>query len=152
MKRARLFSLTIALIVLSGIVGTGPAPPNETPPPRIGTYSNSGCLRDAGGDPYWPCGDDEIVLAVKGSTLHTLHHDATYNCCPDDIVVWLSIEGSTIYLTEEEILAFPCPCLCCYDVQATVVNLSPGIYTVEYCWYDYDTGQVECHVEDIVVP
>ena len=24
--------------------------------------------------------------------------------------------------------------------------------TVEFCWYDYDTSQIECYVEQIVIP
>lgn len=126
---------------------TGPGPSG----PRIGGYSNSGCLPGTRED-FAPCGDDEIELTVEGNTLYTVHRNATYNCCPDDIVVTLSVEGSVLALTEEEILTNPCYCICCYDVESTVVDLSPGEYTVAYCWYDYDTYQEECHVEDIVIP
>jgi len=34
-----------------------------------------------------------------------------YNCCPDDIVVSLTIEGNVIRLDEEEILTIPCYCI-----------------------------------------
>ena len=131
--------------------GDGLLPPDESPPPRIGTYSNSGCLDRSVGDLFLPCGDDEIVLTVKGNTLHVLHCNGTYNCCLDDIVISASIQGNTIDLTEDEILTDPCYCICCYDVEATVIDLSPGTYTVEFCWYDYDTNQVECYAEDILI-
>ena len=55
-------------------------------------------------------------------------------------------------LTEEEILTMPCYCICCYNVEATVVDLIPGPYTVEYCWYDYETDGEKCHQQDIVIP
>jgi C1A family cysteine protease len=127
------------------------------PSPRIGSYSHGDCLPGtaAAGDKSvagpW-CDDDEVELTVEPGTLHLLHHNATYNCCPDDIIISLSVDGSVLRLTEEEILTIPCNCICCYDVRASIINLAPGLYTVEFCWYDYDTGQDECHFEDIVIP
>jgi len=120
--------------------------------PRIGSYGNGGCIELPGGDPWWPCGEDEIVLTVEGDSLHVLHRNATYNCCPDDIVISLLVEGTLLMFTEEEILTTPCDCDCCYDVEATVVDLAPGEYTVEFCWQDYETGGERCYVENIVIP
>jgi hypothetical protein len=118
--------------------------------PAIGEYSNSGCLgRSRGGYPW--CGEDQIELTVEGGTLDVIHRNATYNCCPDDIVISLTVEGTWLRLTEEEILTMPCDCMCCYDVEATIVNLAPGEYTVEFCWFDYETGGEQCYTEDIVV-
>jgi len=118
--------------------------------PRMGDVTDSGCLEPPG---EGPCPeDDEIQLTVQENTLHILHANATYNCCPDDIVISLTVEGNVLHLIEEEILTDPCWCICCYEVEGTVVDLAPGEYTVEFCWYDYDTGQVRCHVQDIVIP
>ncbi len=103
-------------------------------------------------DDYPWCGDDAFEFTPGTGTLHTAHLHATYNCCPDDIPVSARLEGSILRLREEEILTMPCPCLCCYDIEATVLNLEPGMYTVEYCWADYETGQEECYVEDVVIP
>jgi hypothetical protein len=50
-----------------------------------------------------------------------------------------------------EVLTMPCDCQCCYEVEATVVDLAPGEYTVEFCWYDYETAGERCYVEDIVI-
>ena len=36
-----------------------------------------------------------------------VHGNATYNCCPDDIVLSLTVEGNTLRLTEEEVLTMP---------------------------------------------
>jgi hypothetical protein len=131
--------------------------PDECPygGPRIGSYGDGGCksgkklgLNAA----QYPCGDDEFLLTVIGNTLHLMHKNATYNCCPDDIVVSLTVQGNTLNLKEEEILTTPCYCLCCYDVESTVVDLPPGEYVVRYCWSDYETGQEQCHTETIVIP
>ncbi|MHC4697978.1 MAG: hypothetical protein ACYTFA_14695 [Planctomycetota bacterium] len=119
--------------------------------PRVGGYSNSGCLgspRDGG----FECDEDQVEFTPGPGLLHVLHRNALYNCCPDDIAVTLSVEGMLLRLTEEEVLTIPCPCVCCYDVEATIVNLDSGVYTVELCWYDYDTGAEECYAEDIEIP
>lgn len=124
--------------------------------PHIAAYSNSGCLPGADGSPlrdFYPCpGDDEIELTVQANTLHVVHRNATYNCCPDDIVISLLVQGNLLRLTEEEILTIPCFCLCCYEVEATVVGLASGTYTVEFCWDDYETGGQVCIVQDVVIP
>ena len=85
-------------------------------------------------------------------TLHAVHRNAVYNCCPDDITVALTIEGATLRLDEEEILTMPCDCECCFDVNSTVVDLEPGTYTVEYCWHDDDLPYEKCHTEVVEVP
>ncbi|UCC32531.1 MAG: hypothetical protein JSU86_09655 [Phycisphaerales bacterium] len=123
------------------------------PQPRVGEYFNSGCLGQGHRSNQEPCLEpDGIELSAEPGTLHVLHNNATYNCCPDDIVVLLSMEGNVIRLTEEEVLTLPCACLCCYNVEATVVDLPPGEYTVELCWYDYETFGQKCHQQDIVIP
>jgi hypothetical protein len=127
-----------------------------TPQPSLEDYSNSGCLpsspTDAAKDQYPWCGDDRIGLSVEGSILNIIHMNATYNCCPEAIEVSLSVEGNLLSLTEREVLANPCDCLCCYNVESTVVGLSPGSYIVEYCWEDYETAGRMCLREEIQVP
>jgi hypothetical protein len=122
--------------------------------PRIDKYSNSGCLPSpsltAEDDQYPFCGGDKMEITVEGCTIHLVHRNATYNCCPDDIEVTLIVEGNLLQLTETEILTTPCYCLCCYNVESTIVDLWPGTYIVEYCWHDYETGD-ECHSEEEVI-
>lgn len=122
-------------------------------PPRVADYWHSDCL-ETGYDPdWWPCeDDDEIILTVEGNTLHVLHTNATYNCCPDDIVISLEVEGDLLRLTEEEILTEPCWCICCYEVGASVVDLAPDTYLVVFCWFEYQTGEERCYEEEIVIP
>ncbi|MBN2448654.1 MAG: hypothetical protein JXO22_18150, partial [Phycisphaerae bacterium] len=114
--------------------------------PHIAGYSDSGCLR------LWECGDDEFSFTVADGVLHSLHANAYYNCCPDGFPVTMSLAGDLLQLIEVEILVEPCWCLCCYDIEATVVGLAPGTYTVEYYWFDYETDMVQCHTESVEIP
>ena len=128
---------------------------SSCPGPTIGEYSNSGCLgggpRDQ--DPDAPCVEpDRFVFTPGPGMLHVLHENATYNCCPDDILIGASFDGIMLRLRETEVLTNPCYCMCCYNVQATVVELGPGEYTVELCWFDWETDGELCHVETVVIP
>jgi hypothetical protein len=98
------------------------------------------------------CGEDQIEVIVEGDTIHLIHKNATYNCCPDDIEVSLSVEGNLLRLMEKEILTHPCYCMCCYDVKSTIVDLPSGSYTLEYCWYDYETRMTKCDTDEVVIP
>ena len=140
--------------------------PSSGDGPALKSYTNSGCLPGTStGEDQPPgklvqqqdgianCGDDEFEFTVDGTVLQIVHRNATYNCCVDDIVVALSVEGTTLTLNEEEDLTSGgCFCTCCYDVEATVTDLQPGDYGVEFCWQDSETDSELCHMEDIVVP
>lgn len=120
--------------------------------PQILQYDNSGCKAGALQEDDYPwCGDDQFELAVTDWTLEVTHFNATYNCCPDDLSVTLTVQDNTLRLTEQEVLTTPCACLCCYDVNTSIVNLSPGTYTVEYCWIDDEGGQM-CWTGDVTIP
>ena len=135
-----------------GAVQGPPLASDLQPLPRVANCTNSGCLDDPN-DPWLPpCGDDEIDLVVADGTLNVLHRNATYNCCRDDIAISLSVEGDLLRLTEEEILTDPCYCICCYEVEATIVSIDPGTYTVLFCWYDYELDQQECSEQIIEIP
>ena len=124
-----------------------PATPDESVA-HVDHYANSGCRAEV----EWACDDpDELELTIAGSTLHVLHTNATYNCCPDDIVISAVITDGVILLTEEEILTGGCYCICCFDVEATIVNLAPGSYTVQFCWYDYETSEQQCITATITI-
>ncbi len=123
--------------------------------PHIGGYSNSGCKAGTDGAPadeYPFCGDEQVEVTVEAGALHVLHRNATYNCCVDDITLSLAVDGVALRLTEEEVLTTPCFCVCCYDVETTVVDLTAGPYTVVFCWHDWESHGRLCHVEDIVIP
>lgn len=141
----------------------GPATDGQRTGPRLAEFSNSGCLSrddpldaadetDEAADDYPFCGDQEVELTVDGDTLHVLHTNAVYNCCPDDIEVTMSIDGTTITLSEREITTVPCDCLCCFDVEATVADLPAGQYTVEHCGAEAPAGTTGCPTQTIVIP
>ena len=142
--------LLLASLIASVILTAGTAATCVPLPPLVVSSSKSGCLQDSNGNTQWPCDEDEIVLTLDGNTLHVVHRNATYNCCAANVVVFSAFGGDVLRLTEEEILIFPCFCECCYDVEATVVGLLPGTYSVEYCWEDDELGE-QCHTEEIVV-
>ncbi|MHC4785861.1 MAG: hypothetical protein ACYTE6_07830 [Planctomycetota bacterium] len=119
--------------------------------PYLGGYSNSGCL-PGGTRAQEPCTeDDTFAFVVEGDRLAVTHFDATYNCCPEDIAVSLAVDEWLLILTETEIPGMPCDCNCCYEVESAVEGLDPGTYTVEYWWFDYETGQEQCHTDVVVV-
>jgi hypothetical protein len=134
---------------LSVIADWGPCPWSG---PHLGSYSNSGCLPE-GDRASPPCeGDDAFEFVVEGDRLSITHLLATYNCCPEDIEVSLAVDEWLLILTEQEILAVPCFCICCYEVESTVEGLAPGEYTVEYWWFDYEADQERCYTDVVVVP
>jgi hypothetical protein len=65
-------------------------------------------------------------------TLTLTHINAAFNCCPDEILVDIDIQGDTILITEDETFNDfgPCYCLCRFDVYMTVTGLMPGEYTI----------------------
>ncbi len=111
-------------------------------------YDDSGCLP---GPPDSWCFPDEFEFTVEPSTLHVLHYDAEYNCCRDEIVVYVEVGADWIGLVEDEILTVPCWCMCCFNVESTVADLVPGTYTVEYCWYDEGVGD-DCVTTVVEIP
>ncbi len=121
--------------------------------PHIKEYSNSGCLENSYADKgeYPWCGEDEIKAEVAENRIHVTHLNATYNCCPDEIKVVLSVKANKLKVTEKESITTPCDCLCCYDVEAKIAGLIPGEYTVEVCWDDYETQGELCKEAAAVV-
>ncbi|MCP4590838.1 MAG: hypothetical protein GY842_08835 [bacterium] len=107
----------------------------------------------AGTNGYSACSEDDLIdLHIWGYTVDVVHVNATYNCCPDEIAVTMTAEDNVIRMTEEEVLTSPCRCTCCYEVYSTLEDIKPGAYTLEYCWYDYETGAQRCQQEDFVIP
>ncbi len=123
--------------------------------PRLAGYDRSDCLpggSDLGESPYPGCGEEVVEVVVVGRDLHVTHRNAAYNCCLDEIRVTFENQGSLLRLSETEVAPMPCHCMCCYDVKATVADLWPGIYTLEYCWFDYETHGPMCITQIVVVP
>lgn len=75
---------------------------------------------------------------LVGGDLYVQHLNSFHNCCMP-IAHETSVEGFTIYITEIEPFINACWCLCYFDVDLTIENLPPGLYTIEYTW-DADEG------------
>ena len=88
------------------------------------------------GQYYW-CSDQDDVWAEVADDQVVIHHDAAlYNCCPSGFTYTLSEEDGQVVLTEEEVLVFPCYCLCCYNLTATLSDLEPGDNSLLFRWHD----------------
>ncbi|UCE59416.1 MAG: hypothetical protein JSU63_18480 [Phycisphaerales bacterium] len=123
--------------------------------PRIENSSHSGCLRgtrvDSKGNVPYPCEDEAFYFAAEDGRLHIVHENTVHDCCVEDLAATLSIDGNVLSLCERGTTPIPCDCICCFNVETTVVDLAPGAYTVEYCTYWCGEG-AECHVEEIMIP
>ena len=120
--------------------------------PHIAASQRTDCkLGNAPTEAYPGCGKDEFDFAVQRGSFQVTHRNIVYNCCLNDIRVSLEINGRYIRLTEKEDLAAPCNCLCCYDTTTTVEGLTPGTYTVEYCWLDDESG-FTCMTSEVALP
>ena len=160
--------MSVMLLGLSLLACTG-CPESQGGTAKVQAVTNVGCtsqgadqepealeapegLDNAGAD-YPGCTEEAVEFTVDGTTLTVTHVDAAYNCCiePNETTAVLTVEGQTLNLVENATVANPCDCLCCTDVEATVTDLAPGTYTVNYCWEDDDAAGQECETEDIVI-
>jgi hypothetical protein len=67
------------------------------------------------------------------SILQLQHINAGFNCCPSNLTADIIIEDNFISITEYEHFDDygPCNCLCLFDVDYQIDNLSPGEYTIK---------------------
>ena len=117
--------------------------------PRVSEYSNSGCLPAP--ISYPDCGEDAIEYRVDNVDVYVAHRNASYNCCPGNLVISVvEFEPGRLRLWEQETLP-QCFCMCCYDILAVVVDLPPGPWEIEFCWEDWETRGVRCDVQFVVI-
>jgi hypothetical protein len=97
---------------------------------RLAQYS--GC-KSGDGKIAAPSGSDCLLYTYDGkSLLRVKHSDAAFNCCPSAISADITVEGGTIRIKEKETLPEgPCRCLCLYDVDYEIHELSSGPYRIE---------------------
>jgi len=81
-----------------------------------------------------PANQSCISYEYDGSGILAMtHSNAGFNCCPDQFLVDVSLEGNTITITESETLdQGGCACLCLFDFEFWVVNLPPGEYRLVF--------------------
>jgi len=93
------------------------------------SHSVTGCKEP--GNPAFETDSEQFVAEVVGCKLIVRHIDAVYNCCIKDIQVSVTVSDQVIDLYETEILYAPCDCLCPYDITTEILDLRPGVYTVQ---------------------
>jgi hypothetical protein len=104
---------------------------------------------------YLWCDDADVVrVDVDGATVTVIHEAAVYNCCPDPFQYDVSWEGDRLLVTEHEVLTYPCYCICCFDLFATVENAPPGEWVLVFTWWNYESNgwmqvEVPFTVEDV---
>lgn len=106
-------------------------------PWNVLTNSPSGSMTGITGCKSFPPGEkdgtppdqDCIEWNFNGSGLLELKHvNAGFNCCPElDFVI--TIEGDVITIEEIEIEGL-CDCLCLFDIDFEIVNVTPGMYQI----------------------
>jgi len=73
--------------------------------------------------------EDCVEYVYSGDTLSIRHINSAFNCCPKEILVDASVSGDTIVIVERESEGL-CDCICLYDLNIKVLNLTPSKYTV----------------------
>jgi hypothetical protein len=70
--------------------------------------------------------DGESVLLIK-------HINAGFNCCPEEIKIFVNIQNSIITIEEEEYFYIHggCDCLCLFDIDFDIAGVIPGEYTIK---------------------
>ena len=74
--------------------------------------------------------DNRFTFTVDGRFLHFEDMMLT-NCCPDELRVEMTIEGTLITIREIELTTAPCRCMCNFPVAATLGPFEPATYTIE---------------------
>lgn len=80
---------------------------------------------------FYPLVDSTCVLwDYNDNTLLLRHLNAFFNCCLDYIQVQITVNENSILIRESEHAPNPCFCLCPYDVDMEIYNLSPDVYNM----------------------
>ena len=133
LKRFLILSVMICLVLMVSAAGCKKSP--EVTPSGTLLRSN-GCkqfLTNASGqmDGYVPGPhEDCIEYRYNGKdTLVLMHINAGFNCDPGEITADIEFNGNVITITERESQQ-GADCLCLFDVDYEIINLSPGEYTL----------------------
>lgn len=120
----------VALILSTACSDDSTNPKKPEPVGRI--VSNTGCKATVA-QTFVPLDSAqdclEWIFDGKG-VLQLKHVNAAFNCCPEHLLATIVVTGDTISITEDEQLdQGGCRCLCLYDVNYQITNVSPGVYT-----------------------
>jgi hypothetical protein len=107
------------------------------PPPVPGmSYNIADCdlgAKSAAGD------KDGLRFSATVEGNNILFEDMmAVNCCPDELLLEMTVEGDLITVYEIEHTSVGCYCICDFPVTATLGPFVPGTYTLEV--YEYCGG------------
>lgn len=101
---------------------------SATVPETSISYQIEDC--NAGSKAAVESGETRFSATVAGSYIH-FEDMMRANCCPDELLLEMDVDGNVITIYEREVLVTPCFCICDYPVTATLGPFEPGTYTFE---------------------
>lgn len=107
----------------------GPAPCSE---PSGSLLSYTGCLKSLNASDTIESNWDCIEYEYDGASVLTLNHiNAGFNCCAI-AGAEITIDDNLITIIESESFDSlgPCYCLCLFDLELEIINITPGTYTI----------------------
>jgi hypothetical protein len=119
-------SLSDVVWLINYIFKSGPAPCT-----RKVLNLQSECLSEKSsinGTGSVPTAPDSILIQVTGNNILVTHKDALYNCCA--VITTEIVQNEYQIDLYEKASNEICDCLCNFDLQTLIQNLSSGVYTL----------------------
>lgn len=126
----------ITALVFSAVVLSCERPVEDWPDPQVVLQPYGGCNQFEVKSDRLP-GNQTCVQYryVQDSILEFTHLNAGFNCCPEEIIVEVSLSGDTLFISESELNGW-CDCNCLYDLDFSVYSVQPQAYVVVFKeWY-----------------
>jgi hypothetical protein len=146
---------SLMALFLAGCNGTPTEGEGQVPAGRTTDFSGCKSSLPTTADELALLGESCVIWTYNGeSILQFTHTNAIFNCCPDSIGGAISIVGQTITVDEMEWLTHPCDCICPFDIDYEIVNLTPGEYTivVDEPYINGDDEGIEFTVDLVTTP
>lgn len=94
--------------------------------------SQSACKQDQTQNAKQSSSEDCLRYTYSDNILNITHVNSAFNCCAN-IQGKVEIRGGTITIRESEMLQNGgCHCLCLYDVEYVINQLTPGTYRIKF--------------------
>ena len=131
MSKSYVRTLSLPLIALSVLLLHCSQSPQPTNIPAGSMTGVSDCLIPFDVN-FVPDTDDCVAFSYDGEgTLLVSHLNTAFNCCPI-ISAEITISGDTVVIEEIESLdQGGCSCLCLFNIDYEITDLSPGEYTLK---------------------
>ncbi len=139
MKGMKIFWLILAALAAVAFITSCAEPKmednrNTSDTPKIKRFYQSECKGDvegaAGGvqsdsNAAMPNPLGEVIVETHHNYIKVFHKDVEYNCA-SDIEFRLEITGNDLLLTEVDTSNEPANCICPFDLEVSIINLTPG--------------------------